>query len=53
MRSRGILRKGDKYNFYDIFDLPCFKKTVKNMKIILKVMHENGYIYWGIGHPTK
>ena len=38
----------DKANFYDIFALPCFKKTVKNMKIILKVMHENGYSKWGL-----
>lgn len=43
----------NKANFYDIFALPCFKKIVKNMKIILKVMHENGYSYWGIGHPIK
>ena len=37
-----------KANFYDIFALPCFKRTVKNMKIILKVMHENGYPNWGL-----
>lgn len=38
----------DKANFYDIFALPCFKKTVKNMKIILKVMHDYGYPNWGL-----
>ena len=41
-----------KADFYDIFALPCFKRTVKNMKIILKVMHENGYPNWGLA-PRK
>lgn len=37
-----------KVGFYDIFELYAFKKTSENMKILIEVMHKNGYPKWGL-----
>ena len=37
----------NKAGYYKIFSLRCFKKTIKNMKIITEIMRTNGYPHWG------
>ena len=42
------LKDISKADFYDIFALYAFKHTPNNVKILIDVMHKNGYPEWGV-----